>query len=462
MHTTTDSTYCVIGAGAAGLTAIKNLKEAGIPVVAFEREDDIGGNWYYGKPCSSIYRSVHTITSKRFTEYPDYRLPEEFPTYINHKQALEYLRSYARHFELYPLIEFNRSVSRVEPMPGTAKWSVTLSTGETRIFAGVVVANGHLWDPHIPQLPGHFDGITLHSGRYKTPEVFAGKNVLVVGAGNSGCDIAVEAAQHAARTFHSTRRGYFYWPKFLFGMPSDEWAEIPLRLRMPVTLRRLFGKPILSMFTAGKPAQYGLPEPDHKLFEAHYIINSTLLYHLAHGDIIPKKDIAELKGNRVRFVDGSEEPIDVIVYATGFNVKIPFLDPALVFGKDERPDLYLNIFPRTCDNLFLVGLFQTSTGNWPLFHYQSRLVASFLKSKAECAPNVSWLEHRKLTERPAINGGITFVNSSRHSLECEHFAYRSLLRKHIRKLTSPSLMSKLSRIAVIQNRKATRLECVRE
>jgi hypothetical protein len=116
----------------------------------------------------------------------------------------------------------------------------------------------------------------------------------------------------------------------------------------------------------------------------------------------------------------------------------------------------------SCDNLFLVGLFQTSTGNWPLFHYQSRLVASFLKAKAECASNVSWLEHRRLTARPDINAGITFVNSSRHSLECEHFAYRSILKKHIRKLTSPSLISKLSRIAIIGNRKATPLECVRE
>src|SRR5437867_2776434 len=200
MTTDDSSTYCVIGGGAAGLAAACNLKQMGIPVRVFEREDNVGGNWYFGKRYSSIYQSVHLITSKPFTEYPDFPLPAHLPTYINQSQALEYLRSYAGAFDLYSCIEFNTTVQTIEPAEGGKAWDVTLDSGETRRFAGVIVANGHLWDPKVPDYPGRFDGLTLHSSEYKTPDVLRGRRVLVVGAGNSGCDIAVEAAHHASHT----------------------------------------------------------------------------------------------------------------------------------------------------------------------------------------------------------------------------------------------------------------------
>src|SRR5579871_1976023 len=90
--------YCIIGAGAAGLTAAKNLHQAGIDFDVFEREDDVGGNWYYGRPASSIYQSTHLFSSKRFTQYTDFPMPEDYPVYPHHSQALSYLRAYADHF----------------------------------------------------------------------------------------------------------------------------------------------------------------------------------------------------------------------------------------------------------------------------------------------------------------------------------------------------------------------------
>ena len=437
MMTDDRSTYCVIGAGAAGLAAAKNLKQMGIPVQVFEREDNVGGNWYFGKPYSSIYKSVHTITSKPFTEYPDFPLPADYPTYINQQQAIEYLRSYAQAFGLYGCITFNTTVSKVEPAEGGKAWDVTLSTGETRRFAGVVIANGHLWDPNLPVYPGTFDGVAMHSSEYKTPDVLRDKRVMVVGAGNSGCDIAVEAAHHASRTIHSTRRGYYYWPKYLFGMPADKWAEIPLALRMPLWMRRFFGKLMLPLFTAGTARDYGLPKPDHKLFESHFIINSTLFYHLGHGDIVSKPDVKELRGNRVVFKDGSYEDVDVIVYATGFKLTFPFIDKTHLNWHEGRPEFYLNIFHPKYDNLFLIGLFQTSTGNWPLFHHQSELLARFIHSMKHAPAKAEWMRARKVGQQPDINGGIRFTGSSRHLLECEHFTYRAALRKHARKLPAP-------------------------
>ncbi len=427
--------YCVIGAGPAGLAAAKNLKEWNLPFDVIEREDDIGGNWYYGKPQSSIYRSTHLITSKRFSEYTDFPMPDRYPTYIHHSLALEYLRSYARAFGLYDNIQFKQTVAGMEPAEGGKYWDVSFTTGETRRYRGVLIANGHNWDPNFPPYPGNFSGLSLHSSDYKTPDCLKDKRVLVVGAGNSGCDIAVEASHHALATFHSTRRGYYYWPKYLFGIPSDQWAEIPLSLRVPLWMRRFFGKLILPMFTPGRPERYGLPKPDHKLFEVHYILNSTLLYHLDHGDLSPKPDVSELCGTRVRFRDGTEEQIDVIVYATGFNIVFPFIDKRHLNWKQGRPQFYLNVLHPHYDNLFLIGLFQTSTGFFPLMDYQSQLVARFLYALQHDPRKASWLKQRKLQERTKIDGGIKYTNSSRHLLECEHFSYRSELKRHIAKIS---------------------------
>ncbi|WP_084572631.1 flavin-containing monooxygenase [Methylocapsa aurea] len=428
------SRFCVIGAGAAGVTAAKNLKALSIPFDLIEREDDVGGNWHYGKPCSSIYQSVHMISSKKFSEYTDFPIPDEWPIYLRADQALAYLRSYARHFGIYEHAEFQRSVLEIAPVPDSDLWDVKLDKGETRRYRGVFVANGHLVKPRLPNYPGHFDGLLLHSAQYKTPDTFAGKRVLVVGAGNSGCDIAVDAAHHGRAVFHSTRRGYYYWPKFLFGMPADAWAEWPLRLRLPLWARRFFGKHMLRMFTAGDPADYGLPEPDHKLFEAHFIINSTLLYHLAHGDIVAKRDVQELRGDRVLFTDGSEESVDVIVYATGFELSFPFLDQKHLSWSMEKPALYMNMFDQQHPNLFFIGLFQTSTGNWPLMDYQSQLAARYIRARDAAPKKAARLSRLIAKDRTAADGGIRFTNVSRHAIEVEHFSYRSKLLRLIRAL----------------------------
>lgn len=195
------------------------------------------------------------------------------------------------------------------------------------------------------------------------PEVLRGKRVLVVGAGNSGCDSAVESAQNAARTFHSVRRGYYYVPKYFLGKPADQIGEVSLQLRVPLPVRRAFYTLLLRM-VVGTPQKFGLPRPDHRLFETHPIVNSPMLYYVGHGDIIPKPDVAELRGKQVKFKDGSEEQIEVIVYATGFSIVFPFLDKKHLNWKNDRPNLYLNIFHPEYDNLFVAGLIQPDSGQW--------------------------------------------------------------------------------------------------
>ena len=260
---------CVLGAGSSGLVVAKNLRQYGIAFDCLEREDDVGGNWYYGRQASSVYRSTRLISSKPLTEYTDFPMPEHYPDHPDQEMVWRYLRSYAEHFDLYRGIEFHTSVSRIEPATdGASGWYVSLASGERRRYRGVVIANGHNWDPRWPNCPGRFDGQVIHSSQYKTPDLIAGRRVLVVGGGNSGYDIATESARHATATFHSMRRGYPLLPRFFRGRPVDQGGEWMLGWRLPLWLRRLAIARVIRLSWRGR-----LPTTDHAIFETHPAIN---------------------------------------------------------------------------------------------------------------------------------------------------------------------------------------------
>ncbi len=443
------NTYGVIGAGASGLAVVKNLREAGLPCECLEREDEVGGIWYYGRPHSSVYDSTHLISSKRLTEFTDFPMPAEWPPYPSRRQAFEYLRAYARHFHLYESIRFGASVERVEPVPRPEAptcpwWEITLADGQVRLYRGLVIANGHNWDPNWPEFPGRFDGLMLHSCQYKTPEVLRGRRVLVVGAGNSGCDIAVESAQHAAETAQSMRRGYHYLPKFFGGLPADEVGEKMLRWRLPLAVRRWIAG-WSTRIALGRPERYGLPQPDHRLFETHPIINSQLLYYVGHGRIRIKPQVTELCGTEVRFADGSQEPFDVVVCATGFRISFPFIDRQWLAWERGRPNLYLNIFHPRYDNLCVAGMIQPDSGQWGLVDYQSQLIARFWKAMEQGSPAAERFRALKAGPQPDLGHGIRYVDSPRHLLEVEHFTYRRRLQRLLKMFDVPSAASRQGR-----------------
>ncbi|MEQ8847122.1 NAD(P)-binding domain-containing protein [Botrimarina sp.] len=430
----------VIGAGTSGLAMVRRLREGGLAVDCLERERDLGGNWNIALRTSRVFESTHLISSKRLTEYLDHPMPDHWPEYPSHRLVLEYLRGYADRFGLEEAIEYGAGVRRVQPLDASraaSGWLVELESGERRRYGSLVIANGHNWDPSFPAWSGRagaespFTGIEMHSGEYKSPECLRGQRVLVVGGGNSGCDIAVEAAQHAAATRLSLRRGYHLLPKFYRGLPIDQVGENLLRLRLPIAARRALAG-LVSYLMLGSRASVGLPKPDHKLFETHPVINSQLVYCLRHGDLEVRPDVERLTEEGVRYVDGSEEEFGVVLYATGYRLSFPFIDKSLLAWRDGRPQLYLNVFHPERDDLFVLGMIQPDSGQWGLVDRQARLVARCLLASRSDTPAARRFRQEKRGDDRVRR--LRYVETARHLLEVEHFGYARRLDREWRRL----------------------------
>ena len=345
----------LIGAGPVGLGMAKALREHKIPYEQLEADRELGGNWLHG-----VYETVHIISSRKTTEYADYPMPADYPDFPSRQQMLDYLRDYAEKFQLVPHIQFNTKVVMALPLP-EGRWELELASGEKRVYKGLIVCNGHHWDRRFPNYPGKFEGEFLHSKDYRSPAQLAGKRVLVIGGGNSACDIAAEAARVGTTARISLRRGYWFLPKTLFGIPS---AEL-MKPWLPVWAQRIFIRLFLRV-VIGKYSDYGLPKPDHKIFEAHPTINSELLYYMKHGRIQPRKDIARFESKAVHFVDGTSEEFDTVVCATGYHVSFPFLPPGLVKVKGSTAQVYGGCVLPDYKNLYIIGTSQLRYGFGPV------------------------------------------------------------------------------------------------
>src|SRR5262249_31059967 len=208
--------HCIIGAGPSGLSMARAFQNTGIAYEQLEADTEVGGNWHHG-----VYPTAHIISSRRTTEFADFPMPESYPDFPSAEQMESYLRQYADHFHLRPQIQFNTKVTFCRPL-ADQRWQVDIENGESRVYRGVVVCNGHHWDCRWPSYPGQFSGEYLHAKQYKDPEQLRGKRVLVIGGGNSACDIASESARLGKKCAISLRRGYWFLPKTMLGVPLVE------------------------------------------------------------------------------------------------------------------------------------------------------------------------------------------------------------------------------------------------
>ncbi|MGZ1490690.1 flavin-containing monooxygenase [Brevibacterium sediminis] len=401
--------YAVIGAGAAGLSALAQLRKAGIDADCFEKDDRVAGHW------NTDYDALHLITARDQTFFEDFPMPADYPHFPRRDQVRDYIVSFAEEFALTDHIRFSTAVEAVEPIggadsAGTRGWTVrTRSSDGTvseRDYDAVLVANGHLRDAKIPNVPGTFTGKQIHSSEYANTGDIDGDRVLVVGAGNSGCDLAVDAAQHRFEVDIVVRKGVFFQPKTYFGRPRQmlEWMNQFSAEEQDFIAR------LLAKVSLGDNTEYpGLPAPaERTLAEGYAVVNDLLLYWIHHGRISVRPAIERFDGRTVTFDDGTQRDYDTILYATGFNPSLPFLDDRLVAKNGTMPVKHAaGIIPAGLDNLYYIGLTAPRGPQIPIYGMQAALVAKMLQIQESGTVSVAGF----LSERFPPEHGIDIVRA---------------------------------------------------
>ena len=424
----------LIGAGPMGLAAAKLLAEQGMAFDGFEMHSDVGGLWDIEAPRSTMYESAHLISSKRMTEFADFPMRDEVAEYPSHAEMKRYFHDFAEAFDLRRHYRFGAEVTQVSPLgePGDG-WQVSWrdKTGDhTQEYATILIANGTLSEPNIPSFSGQFTGELIHACAYKSARQFDGKRVLVVGAGNSGCDIAVDAIHHGTGCDLSMRRGYYFVPKYVFGRPADTLGG---GIKLPMWLKRKVDGLLLRWFV-GDPQKYGFPKPDYRLYESHPVVNSLVLYHAGHGDLKVRPDIDRFDGQTVHFTDGTRAEYDMVLTATGYKLHYPFIDDALLNWQGDAPNLFLNCMHPTRDDLFVLGMVEATGLGWQGRHEQAEMVVRYIKGLAQGDMGAKALQAAKADGFERATGGMDYLDLPRMAYYVDKTTYRDAVGTWIKAL----------------------------
>ncbi|XP_059529198.1 flavin-containing monooxygenase 3 [Myotis daubentonii] len=384
----------VIGAGVSGLASIRCCLEEGLEPTCFERSNDVGGLWKFSEHAeedrASIYPSVFTNSSKEMMCFPDFPYPEDYPNFMHHGKLQEYIRTFAEKKNLLRYIQFETLVSSVKKCPSflvTGQWEVVSEKNgkqESTIFDAVMVCSGHHVYPNLPNdsLPGldQFQGHYLHSREYKGPEAFKGKRVLVIGLGNSGCDIAVELSRLATQVMISTRSGSWVMSRvWEDGYPWDmvyitRFASF-LQNALPSFLSDwLYVK---KMNTCFKHENYGLM-PLNGALRKEPVFNDELPSRILCGTLSIKPGVKEFTETSAVFEDGTVfEAIDFVIFATGYAYAYPFLDDSIIKSRNNEVTLFKGIFPPMMEKptLAVIGFVQSLGAAIPTADQQARWAA---------------------------------------------------------------------------------------
>lgn len=417
--------YAIVGAGPSGLSAARALQRAGIDFDGFEASRGVGGLWDIENPRSTMYESAHLISSRTTTEFAEFPM-DSTADYPSHKELIRYFRGFADHFGITEHFTFDTKVTGVEKIDDGWMLRTTGPDGESEHrYAGVILANGTLAEPNVPEFSGEFTGELLHTCEYKSASQLTGKRVLIIGAGNSGCDIAVDAVHHAASVDMSVRRGYYFVPRYLFGKPSDTLNQ---GKPLPAPIKQLVDTRVLKAFT-GDPVHFGFPKPDYKLYESHPIVNTLILNHLGQGDLHIRADTARFDGRTVHFRDGSSGEYDMILLATGYTLDYPFVAREELNWTGWSPKLFLNVFPPSFNGLYVMGMIEASGIGWQGRYEQAALIAEYLRAVEEHPERAAAFRARVITEAwPDLTGGYNYLGLERMSYYVNKDAYRNAVR----------------------------------
>ncbi|MCO4773425.1 MAG: NAD(P)/FAD-dependent oxidoreductase [Deltaproteobacteria bacterium] len=351
----------VIGAGVSGLTTAYWLKRRGIDFTLFEASNRVGGVWH-----QKAYNELFLITSRKSTYLSGSKPPEDYPDFPSAAQWLAYLEDYAASQGLEEHLRLHTAVDVVQP---SGEGFEVTAAGTSESFTHVVVCSGLNQIPKHPDTPGSFSGEVLHSADYKHHRQLVGKRVLVVGEGNSGADIAVEAGRVGKMSAIAVRNSAWIIPKYAMGVPVTELQ----RPGTPLWAQRLFLKFIIGT-SSGSPDKFGLPLPNHRLFERTMVASQQLPYMLRHGLIHPRADVARLDGSTVHFTDGRSDDFDLIVNATGYRYELSLLRGT---GLDPgRVRLFRRLFVEGHHRLFVNGFYVNNGAFTQVANSAAQLIAA--------------------------------------------------------------------------------------
>ncbi|BFM17224.1 NAD(P)-binding domain-containing protein [Maricurvus nonylphenolicus] len=430
-------THCIIGAGFSGLPIAKRLLELGQEIEVLDQNSGVGGLWHTG-----VYRDAHLISSRLSTQFPDFPMPESYPDFPSKQQMQLYFKQYADHFGITPHIRFESLVTGVTPLTNGKEpslWEVELASGEKRRYKTVTIASGHNWSPNIVRHPGHFNGDIMQSDEYYDASSFKNRRVLIVGYGNTGCDLAVDASREGACSDISMRSGNYFFPKMFMGIPvSDLLAKTPVKAEW---LERLVAR-FISYLAVGDLRRYGMPRPSHRILDRHPIVNTDLVHAIRHGKIKPRADIQCFEGDKVRFVDGTSETYDLVVYCTGYKLSLPMLSNSdnILPVDNEHPKLFLRTMSPDYRGIFFAGIGQARTGGGPLYQEGGYAIARLAAlDVSSTTPIQQQLSQHWMVMYAVMFMGLKLVEAADLSSKSLHFYLRNLrdLNRILNRLGAP-------------------------
>jgi len=387
------------------------LRAAGLPFEAVEAHSRVGGIWDVQNPLSSVYEGMCTVTS-RYTTHLGEPAPESCPNYLPHAQAHAYLEQFAEREQLLPHVRLStRFISAEKSERGT--WQATFRSGEAREtgeYRGIVFATGAhhrelgKFPPQIREQALAAGIEVLHSSDYEQPQRFAGRRVLIVGVGNSGSDIADKISKHAARTLLAIRTPPWINPQTVFGIPCDKLAaDTPAW--MP-NWYRLSSFHLIRWLKVGGFRRLGLRTPRHGLNDRLPIGDRGIVEAIRSGRVQVRSDVAGLEGGIVRFQNAAEEsePVDVVIFATGFHRRYPLLDAADAAGPCLSGALSWLVFHRREPALAYLAEAIGFRGCWPVFTDQARAVAAYFKAAEKGGKHVREFDARRAAPSPNFKG----------------------------------------------------------
>ncbi|MGA2116935.1 MAG: NAD(P)-binding domain-containing protein [Bryobacteraceae bacterium] len=434
---------CVIGAGAAGIATAYALNRAGIAFDWFEAGSAPGGLWRYDNDTgkSAVYASLKTNTSAPNMRLFGYQVPELGEDYLCPGDVVRYLDSFVDFAGLGPRLRRSTAIEHVEPLT-SGGFCVTAQPRHGARFAAiyhhVVVANGRNWDPVIPRAPGEFLGQTLHALHYKTPAMLAGKRVVVAGFGNTGADIAVDAAGVARGVILSTRAGGHLSSRYRGGVPADRETGGAGLGKIVRDRARLLPRPVRNWLAARRLSKRGLSpkvvaalEAGAKFRAKPPIINDRIA-GLIDADLVQvRPGIRAFEGGAVRFEDGSAAEADLVIWATGYRTSFPFFSEAMAESNGQFRDRYLRVAAPHQPGLYFVGHAAVIGPVFPVLEAQARAVAGWIGGSCRLPDGDALAREAR---RQSESARKTWPEISRAEDTVETYPYLHQLNRELRRL----------------------------